>query len=163
MGKLRKLTVIGGIAAVIALAGCTSDQDNKATPSPHASPPRSTNSPTGTPTSERAEHVPGETVTKAPVLPDGEVVAQAVNATGNREMDIRGGIKAGPMSVLVNCQGKGTLTISVQPVGLSFPLDCVDGEVSSTYNQLSLKRDRDQGTVSVTAPSRVRWALTVGR
>lgn len=163
MGKLRKLTVIGGIAAVVALAGCTSDQENKATPSPHTSPSPSTTSPTSTPTSERAEHVPGETVTNAPVLPDGEVVAQAVNATGNREMDIRGGIKAGPMSVLVNCQGKGTLTISVEPVGLSFPLECVDGEVSSTYNQLSLKRDRDQGTVSVTAPSRVRWALTVGR
>ncbi|WP_235192986.1 hypothetical protein [Streptomyces viridochromogenes] len=102
-------------------------------------------------------------MTKAPVLPEGEVVAQAVNATGNREMDIRGGIKSGPLSVLVNCQGQGTLTVSVEPVGLSFPLECVDGEVSSTFNQLSLKRARDHGTVSVTAPSQVRWALTVGR
>ncbi|MEU9055707.1 hypothetical protein AB0D37_35845 [Streptomyces sp. NPDC048384] len=102
-------------------------------------------------------------MTKAPVLPDGEVVAQAVNVTGNREVDIRGGIKAGPLSVLVNCQGQGKLTVSVEPVGLSFPLECVNGEVSSTFNQLSLKRARDHGTVSVTAPSSVRWALTVGR
>ncbi|MEJ8670357.1 hypothetical protein OG331_23925 [Streptomyces sp. NBC_01017] len=102
-------------------------------------------------------------MTKAPVLPDGKVVAQAVNATGNREMEIRGGIKAGPLSVLVNCQGQGTLTVSVEPVGLSFPLECVDGEVSSTFNQLSLKRARVHGTVSVTAPAGVRWALTVGR
>jgi hypothetical protein len=50
----------------------------------------------------------------------------------------------------------------VEPVGLSFPLECVDGEVSSTFNQLALKRARDHGTVSVTAPSQVRWALTVG-
>ncbi|MFF8942551.1 hypothetical protein ACF1A5_09810 [Streptomyces sp. NPDC014864] len=102
-------------------------------------------------------------MTKAPVLPDGKVVAQAVNATGNREVEIRGGIKAGPLSVLVNCQGKGTLTISVEPIGLSFPLECVDGEVSSTFNQLALKRARDHGTVNVTAPSQVRWALTVGQ
>ncbi|MFJ3339085.1 hypothetical protein [Streptomyces sp. NPDC086766] len=102
-------------------------------------------------------------MTKAPVLPEGKVVAQAVNATGNRELEIRGGIKAGPLSVLVNCQGKGTLTVSVEPVGLSFALECVDGEVSSTFNQLALKRARDHGTVSVTAPPKVHWALTVGR
>lgn len=162
MGKLRKITVVGGVAAVVALAGCTSDQD-QATPSPETPSPRPTASPAGSPASDRAEHVPGETVTKAPVLPDGKVVAQAVNATGNREMEIRGGIKAGPLSVLVNCQGQGTLTVSVEPVGLSFPLECVDGEVSSTFNQLSLKRARVHGTVSVTAPAGVRWALTVGR
>lgn len=102
-------------------------------------------------------------MTRAPALPEGEVVAQAVNAVGNRAMDIRGGIKAGPLSVLVNCQGKGTLTVSVEPVGLRFPVECVEGEVSSVFNQLSLTRAHDHGTVGVTAPSRVRWALTVGR
>ncbi|CAM5458065.1 hypothetical protein GCM10010378_52550 [Streptomyces viridochromogenes] len=156
-----KRTVIGGIAAVVALTGCTSSHNGA--PTPHTSPPRATGSSTSSPSSERAEHIPGETVTEAPVLPDGKVVAQAVNATGNREMDIRGGITAGPLSILVNCQGRGTLTVSVEPVGLSFPLECVEGEVSSTFNQLSLKRARDHGTVSVTAPSRVRWALTAGR
>ncbi|MBN0045007.1 hypothetical protein JS756_12980 [Streptomyces actuosus] len=78
-------------------------------------------------------------------------------------MEIRGGIKAGSLSVLVNCRGEGKLTVSVEPVGLSFPLECVDGEVSSTFNQLDLKSDRAHGTVRVTAPSRVRWAITVGR
>jgi hypothetical protein len=146
----------------VALAGCTSGQDDTAS-SPHTSPTQSVSSPTGSPTSDRGEHVPGETVTKAPVLPDGEVVAQAANVHGNREIEIRGGIKPGALSILVNCQGKGTLTVSVKPVGLSFPLECVEGEVSSTLNQLDLKRSREQGTVTVTAPSRVRWALTVGR
>ncbi|MFJ3310303.1 hypothetical protein ACIPSA_46395 [Streptomyces sp. NPDC086549] len=102
-------------------------------------------------------------MTKAPTLPEGHVVAQAVNAAGNREMEVKGGLKSGPLSILVNCQGKGKLTISVNPVGLSFPLDCVAGQTSSTFNQLNLKRPRTQGTVSVTAPSTVRWAITVGR
>ncbi|MET8454056.1 hypothetical protein [Streptomyces sp. NPDC005209] len=101
-------------------------------------------------------------MTKAPTLPDGNVVAQAINASGNRELEIKGGLKSGALSVLVNCQGKGELTVSVKPVGMSFPLKCVDGEVSSTYNQLDLKRARTQGTVSVTAPTSVRWAITVG-
>lgn len=39
---------------------------------------------------------------------------------------------------------------------------CVAEEVSSTYNQLNLKHDRGRGAVSVTAPSTVRWAITVG-
>lgn len=102
-------------------------------------------------------------MTKAPVLPDAEVVAQAVDAVGNREMDIRGGLRSGALSVLVNCQGKGRLTVLVRPVGLSFPLECVDGEVRGTYNRLDLQRTRAHGTVSVTAPSTVRWALTAGR
>jgi hypothetical protein len=101
-------------------------------------------------------------VTKAPALPQGEVVAPAANVSGNREVEIRGGIKAGPLSILVNCQGRGRLTVSVEPTGLSFPLECVDGEVSSTFNRLDVKHARKHGTVSVTAPSRVRWAVSVG-
>jgi hypothetical protein len=162
VGKLKIIAAAGGIAAAFALAGCTGDQGH-AKSSPDMSPARSTASPTASPSSGRAEHVPGETVTKAPVLPGGEVVAQAANATGNREIEIQGGIKPGELSVLVNCQGKGTLTVAVEPVGLSFPLECVDGEVSSTLNKLGLKRSREHGTVKVTAPSQVHWALTVGR
>ncbi|MFE9020539.1 hypothetical protein ACFYNL_18520 [Streptomyces sp. NPDC007808] len=90
-------------------------------------------------------------------------MAQAVNAMGNRELAIRGGIRAEPLSVLVNCQGEGALTVSVEPDGLTFPLACEEGEVSSAFHQLGVKRARDHGTVSVTAPSGVRWALTVGQ
>lgn len=68
----------------------------------------------------------------------------------------------GPLALRPRRQGKGKLTVEVRPVGLSFPLECVAGEVSSTYNQLDLKDTREQGTVSVTAPSTVRWAITVG-
>ncbi|MEV5145504.1 hypothetical protein [Streptomyces sp. NPDC052727] len=163
MGKLSPLATAATLTAVTVLAvGCSSDDGKASDAGPKASP-HSSSSSTRTPTPDRAEHIPGESVTKAPALPDGDVVAQAVNASGNREMDVKGGLKGGPLAVLVNCKGNGKLTVEVKPVGLSFPLECVAGEVSSTYNQLDLKRTRQQGTVSVTAPSNVRWAITVGR
>ncbi|MFF2847478.1 hypothetical protein ACFVT5_14240 [Streptomyces sp. NPDC058001] len=74
-----------------------------------------------------------------------------------------GELQAQPLSVLVNCQGEGTLTVELEPVGLSFPLECVTEEVSSIYNEMRLKQPRKKGTVSVTAPSTVRWSLTVGQ
>ncbi|MET7427791.1 hypothetical protein ABZT16_02155 [Streptomyces flaveolus] len=151
------------LAAVAALAvGCTGS-DGDAPDARQTSSPSSVTPPAQSQTPGRAEHVPGESVTKAPTLPDGDVVAEAANAVGNRRIDIKGGLKAGPLSVMVNCQGEGELTVLVEPAGLRFPLKCVAGEVSSTYNQLNLKRTRAQGTVSVTAPSGVRWAITVGR
>jgi len=63
----------------------------------------------------------------------------------------------------VNCQGEGTLTVSVRPVGLSFPLTCVKGEVNSIFNQMDLTSSHTHATVKVAASSRVRWALTVGQ
>lgn len=161
MGKLSVLTSAAALsAAAVLVAGCTSNDDtDKAAPTP--SPHPSSSAPQTRPT-DRSEHIPGESVTKAPNLPEGHVVAQAVNASGNQEIDVKGGLKNGPLSIMVNCQGHGRITVAVKPVGLSFPLECVTGEVSSTFNQLSLKRARTHGTVSVTAPSTVRWAITVG-
>lgn len=163
MGKLSLLTSAAALsAAAVLVAGCTSNDDvDKAGPTPTRSAHPSSSAPQPRPT-DRSEHIPGESVTKAPALPEGHVVAQAVNASGNQEIDVKGGLKSGPLSIMVNCQGKGKITVAVKPVGLSFPLECVTGEVSSTFNQLSLKRARTQGTVSVTAPSTVRWAITVG-
>ncbi|CAL9327102.1 hypothetical protein [Streptomyces sp. SudanB182_2057] len=162
MGKLTPLAAATALAAVAVLAvGCSGD-DSDAPDASRKGPVRPSSSSARTPAPDRAENIPGEAVTKAPVLPDGEVVAQAVNASGNRELEVKGGFKSGPLAVLVNCKGQGELTVEVKPVGLSFPLKCVAGEVSSTYNQMDLKKTREQGTVSVTAPSTVRWAITVG-
>jgi hypothetical protein len=156
VAKLSPLAAATALAVVAVLAvGCSNDDSD----APDASP----KGPARPAAPHRAEHIPGETVTEAPVLPDGEVVAQAVNVSGNRELEVKGGLKSGPLAVLVNCKGKGRLTVEVEPVGLNFPLKCVAGEVSSTYNQLDLKNTREQGTVSVTAPSTVHWAITVGR
>ncbi|MET7910242.1 hypothetical protein ACFYS7_31845 [Streptomyces avermitilis] len=161
MGKLRFVAVAGAAAAVV-LSGCTGSQGN-GNPTVHKSPTSAASASASKETSGRSEQIPGETVTKAPDPIDGKAVARVANARGNREIDIPGGIKAGALSISVNCQGRGTLTVLVKPVGMSFPLECVAGEVSSTYNELHLKTARGRGTVYVTAPSPVRWALTVGR
>ncbi|MFF3329520.1 hypothetical protein ACFYWX_08135 [Streptomyces sp. NPDC002888] len=113
--------------------------------------------------SARGEHIDGETVTEAPQIIDGEVIESVANVRGNRVMELDGGVRPGPVSIAVNCQGKGTLTVELKPVGLSFPLECVDGEVSSTYNQIALKKARKDAVLQVTAGSGVRWALTVGQ
>lgn len=160
MGKLR-FAAVAGVAATVVLTGCSGQGDDS--PTARKSPTSAASASASKTASGRAEHIPGETVTKAPDPIDGRAVARVANARGNREIDIPGGIRAGALSVSVNCQGQGTLTVSVKPVGLSFPLECVAGEVSSTYNELHLKTARGRGTVSVTAPSPVRWALTVGQ
>jgi hypothetical protein len=148
------------VAAVVVLTGCGGGRDHSE-PAPHASSPSPAAPRAGAPASARAEHALADTVTRAPVLTEGEVVAEAANVSGNREMEIRGGLADGLLSVLVNCQGKGTLTVSVERVGLTFPLRCEDGKVNSTLNRLALKRPHAPATVTVTAPSHVRWALTV--
>ncbi|MER6081652.1 hypothetical protein [Streptomyces sp. NPDC001833] len=107
-----------------------------------------------------------DSVTKAPLFPDGEVVAQAANATGDREMEIKGGVGSGILSVQVNCEGTGRLTVTVEPLGFNFPFDCVAGQVNTIDNETNMNggvtRPHTPGTVQVTATTGVRWAITVG-
>jgi hypothetical protein len=79
------------------------------------------------------------------------------------EVPLKGGVRKGPLGIMVACQGKGTVTVTFAPSGLSFPLECVEGEVSTTYNQIELKHERESASVSVQAPSTVRWAMSVGQ
>ncbi|MFF9483583.1 hypothetical protein [Streptomyces sp. NPDC014676] len=102
-------------------------------------------------------------MTRAPQVVDGEVIASLADARGNRTLPLDGGVRSGPVSIAVNCQGEGTLTVELKPVGLSFPLECVGHEVSSTYNQIALKEAREEAVLQVTAGSGVRWALSVGQ
>ncbi|MGW4728080.1 hypothetical protein ACWEQC_02555 [Streptomyces shenzhenensis] len=155
-GVLAVCVILGGFA----LDGCSGN--DQAEGPDRTTTPATTVSATPGENSARAEHIAGETVAKAPKLPSGEPLTQVASAKGNRELEL-GHITTQPLSVLVNCQGKGTLTVEVRPMGLSFPLECVASEVSSTYNELRLKKARENGVVSVTAPSSVRWSLTVGQ
>ncbi|WP_232838818.1 hypothetical protein [Streptomyces geranii] len=154
--------------AVALSAGCTGGDKGSAgaerttAAGSTESPDPSENPPSPSPTTQRAEHVEGETVTKAPQVVDGKVLAAVADARGGQVLPL-GGLRSGPVSIAVNCQGKGTLTVELRPVGLSFPLECVAGEVSSTYNQIALKNPRTDAVVQVTASSGVRWALSVGQ
>ncbi|MEU1481339.1 hypothetical protein [Streptomyces sp. NPDC005760] len=48
---------------------------------------------------------------KAPAYPDGKAVVRRANVEGSEELEIPGGLKAGHLAVLVNCQGEATLTV----------------------------------------------------
>ncbi|MGW5277037.1 hypothetical protein ACWEQP_31755 [Streptomyces sp. NPDC004044] len=164
MGKLtdpaaiRPAHGLAVLAAAVALcvSGCTADGK------PASHPPTSrTAQPNPSKTSDRAEHIEGETVDTAPKqVNDGHVLLSVASRKGNAELPLAKEIGVGRLAIQVNCQGDGTIEVSVEPVGLSFPLECVEGEVSSTYNEIILKRARSEGSVRVEAPSGVRWALT---
>ncbi|MEV1049031.1 hypothetical protein [Streptomyces sp. NPDC049916] len=114
------------------------------------------------PHTPRAEHVEGESVTTPPKpVGDGAVLLSTAARKGNAELPLSKAIGAGRLAIQVNCQGQGKIQVAINPTGLSFPLDCVAKEVSSTYNEIHLKRQREEGTVRVTAPAGIRWALTV--
>ncbi|MFJ7154403.1 hypothetical protein ACIQUQ_05640 [Streptomyces sp. NPDC101118] len=109
-----------------------------------------------------ADHGAGKSVTRAPRPASGTVALQAASRKGSAALPI-GYVDAGRLGIQVNCQGKGTLTVLITAVGLSFPLQCVDGQVRSTYNEIHLKSARGDSAVEVTAPSTTTWALTVER
>ncbi|MFE7576949.1 MULTISPECIES: hypothetical protein [unclassified Streptomyces] len=158
--RMRPSVALAMAAAtgVLGLAGCSSDE-KPASAGPSASPTRHT---TPSPTGDRAEHVKGETVSRAPKpVNDGDVLLSVASREGNAELPLTKKIGAGSVAIQVNCRGKGTVDVALKPVGLSFPLECVDGEVSSTYNEIQLKRARSEGSVQITAPSTVSWSLTV--
>ncbi|MGP4051736.1 hypothetical protein [Streptomyces sp. 2A115] len=167
-GRPGRAAVLAAVCLAVALSsGCTKDDAGRegtataataAAGSPSAKPPAKPAKATG-----RAEHIDGETVTEAPQVVDGEVIASVKDARGNQTVPLEGGARPGPLSIAVNCQGEGTLTVELKPVGLSFPLECVAGEVSSTYNQIALKKAREDAVLQVTAGSGVRWALSVGQ
>ncbi|MEW1777428.1 hypothetical protein [Streptomyces sp. NPDC086777] len=146
-------TAISAVTAVLFATGCSGGPGH-ATPAP-ASP---------APATSAARTY--DSVTKAPVFPDGEVVAQAANATGGREMQIKGGVGSGILSVQVNCEGKGRLTVTVEPLGLDFPFGCVDGQVNTIGNEMNMNggttRPHTPGTIQVAATTGVHWAITVG-
>ncbi|MFC5802092.1 hypothetical protein [Streptomyces formicae] len=79
------------------------------------------------------------------------------------EVPLKGGVREGALGIMVTCQGNGTVNVTFAPSGLSFPLHCSDGDVSTTYNQIDLRYERESAFVKVQAPSTIRWAMSVGQ
>ncbi|MFI7388482.1 hypothetical protein [Streptomyces sp. NPDC049813] len=100
-----------------------------------------------------------------PELDQGDTLAVRQGAThGGRTIGFtEGGQKGNALIVAVRCEGRGTMKVVVKPMTVFFPMDCVDGEVTTTYNQFALAGMEKQGTVSVTAPTTVTWSMTIGR
>ncbi|WP_245685620.1 hypothetical protein [Streptomyces yerevanensis] len=160
----RAAVLAAACLAVALSSGCTKDdagREDTATATTGSPSAKSSAGPAKA--TERAEHIDGETVTEAPGGVDGEVIASVADARGNQVVPLEGGVRTGPVSIAVNCQGEGTLTVELKSVGLSFPLKCVADEVSSTYNQVVLEKADKDAVLQVTAQSGVRWALSVGQ
>ena len=51
----------------------------------------------------------------------------------------------------------------MRPAAVSFPLACRAGEVTTVQNQFDVSGVEREGTVTVEAPTAVRWSMTVGR
>ncbi|MFD3515708.1 hypothetical protein [Streptomyces sp. NPDC058657] len=102
-----------------------------------------------------------ESVSKAPgAAAGGKVLLATHSRKGNATLPLKGGARTDLLSVQFNCQGKGGGTVSVEPIGMEFPVTCVEHQVNSTYHEIRLKRPRAEAEIRVTAPSTVRWALT---
>ncbi|MEV7679489.1 hypothetical protein AB0O64_13155 [Streptomyces sp. NPDC088341] len=149
------------VLALLGAGGCTGSDDDRSEPSstPVTMPATRPSSPAGTTAGTTADT--GKVSEAPPPLRGGEILLAAKSRQGNATLPLAKKIGDGRLGVQVNCRGKGTLSVSVEPVGLSFSLECVAQDVRGTHNEIDLKRPATEGTVRVTAPSAVTWALTV--
>ncbi|WP_245703127.1 hypothetical protein [Streptomyces lushanensis] len=144
------------VLALLGAGGCTGSGDDGSPPSSSPVTMPATPPPTG------AGAAGAGSVSEAPPpLRGGEILLTAKSRRGNAALPLARKIGDGLLGAQVNCRGTGTLSVSVEPVGLSFSLDCVAQEVRGTSNEIDLKRTPAEGTVRITAPSAVTWALTV--
>ncbi|MGW1669347.1 hypothetical protein [Streptomyces sp. NPDC002324] len=108
----------------------------------------------------------GESVAHAPDLDMADRVVLRQNGTrGNAALEFGKAEKGDGEAVTigVRCEGKGGMNVVIRSLATSFPLTCVDGEVSEIYNQFALDGANRAGVVSVTADPGVRWSLSIGR
>ncbi|GEC10004.1 hypothetical protein SSP24_76590 [Streptomyces spinoverrucosus] len=160
MGKLttRRRGAVWAVVLMTA-AACTppeSDSDERSdAPSTSSAPSAASASPTqqaGAPTPPELDAGMGETL-----------AGQRAATRGNASLEYSGGAEGKALIVAVSCKGDGSITVRVPVVKMSFPLQCSVGEPAVTYNQFALSAADKPGTVSVTAPPTVTWAVTVGR
>ncbi|MER5885432.1 hypothetical protein ABT160_16510 [Streptomyces sp. NPDC001941] len=104
-----------------------------------------------------------ESLDVAPRIPEGETVLAIENVQGGRELEFLGGVREGALGFAVSCRGTGTVTVSYDPAGLSFPLTCEQARTNSVYNRFETVRARKEASVRVDAPSTLRWSMSVGQ
>lgn len=159
------LRTLAGLSIVCAallapLTGCASDHTEAKKP---AQPARSSE-----PGSTAATAIPGTgaspSVRQPPELDADETLAgRRMATTGNASFSFGKGRKGDALIVAVRCQGAGRIKAAVPSVHVSFRLECLADQVSTTYNQVSVGGVDHGGVVSVEAPSSVRWSMTIGR
>jgi hypothetical protein len=156
----RALAGLSFAAALISLTACSAEDSAAKPEQPTQSSRPSPDAAIETPSVDSAQ----PSVDQPPELDGTETVAAEQGVThGSRSIEFEKGKKGDALIIAVRCQGKGTIDVTVRPAEVSFPLHCLDDEVSTAYNQVGVSGVENEGTVSVEAPSTVRWSMTIGR
>lgn len=153
---MRHRVVVASALLLLTVSACTPD------PKPTGDAAPSTPSATAPPSAHQADSG-SVTLPELDAAMGEELAGQRAETRGNASFAYTGGERDKALIVAVNCRGVGTITVAVPVMDVSFPLECGAGEPAVTYNQLAMKSAYQPGTVSVTAPSTVTWAVTVGR
>ncbi|MDX3639679.1 hypothetical protein [Streptomyces sp. MB09-02B] len=154
-------------AALLSTAACSSGSDGD-TGSSERQPGRSVEQPRAkaTPASDANEDDTAHELADEAPDPVADRVVLRQNKTRNSahlefEAARKGEGKA--LIVAVSCEGKGAVEVVLRPTGASFPMECLDGEVTHINNEFAIDDADRAGTVSVTAAPGVHWSLSVGR
>ncbi|WEH17310.1 hypothetical protein [Streptomyces sp. VNUA24] len=165
---LTALALLSG-AVLLAATACSADaetgsQRREPVRTAESSPARTTPAADSGEGDEAAVSETAEEV--APDLDMAErIVLRRDGARGSAAMEF-GKAKKGDgkaLTVGAECEGEGEIEVSLRPMDASFSVACGDGEVSGEYNEFSVEDAVRAGTVTVNAPSTVRWSLSVGR
>lgn len=147
-------------AAVLCAGGCAAPPPPSASPPPEP-PAHPTEARTGDwAGSPESRHVDIGSLNRAPQA-QGRVLLEAAARHDNAILPLEG-VRPGPLTLQVDCLGKGTLNVRVEPVGLALPQRCVGHEVTESLHRFDLSMPAE-GSVRVEAPSGVRWSLTVNQ
>lgn len=155
---MRRLLPVAGVAVTLVVTGCTDSSTpgdaSRRKPAPSSSAPPSSGQPD-------EDQVP---VAEPPELDGSERMAGRQPETrGNAGFSYAKGAAGDALIVAVRCRGAGTMKVEVKTVKVSFPLECLADETTTTYNQVGVSGVEKPGTVNVTAPSGVHWSMTIGR
>ncbi|WP_371670415.1 hypothetical protein OG985_23990 [Streptomyces sp. NBC_00289] len=158
--------------AAVSAVGRTAGTASPAATDPAATDPAATDpagadpaatDPAATQSAATQSAVPPPSLRKAPEPDAGQTLAGRRNGTnGNGTFSFDEGRKGDALSFEVRCLGKGRIEVR-SSIRVSFGLECLADEVSTVYNQFDVTGVDRRGTVSVVAPSTVRWAMTVSR
>ncbi|MEU7498340.1 hypothetical protein AB0B52_14845 [Streptomyces griseofuscus] len=147
--------------AALAVVSCSSGHHSTASAAPHL---RITPPPTS-PTASATPDPHSPSVHKAPPIHSDGITPLVSDAAvkGNATYTIPGGIKAGKtLAIAINCQGKGRLTVQVEPANVSFPLLCEKGKVLPTMNEIHMSKNRPTGSLRFTSEPNLTWSFAVG-
>ncbi|WP_145827231.1 hypothetical protein [Streptomyces sp. T12] len=95
--------------------------------------------------------------------PGGSTAGRYGPAHGSAGFSYPADTRGKALTVAVSCRGRGGVEVHLTVPQADFRLACASGEPAVTYHQFALPAAHRTGSVRVTAPSGVTWAVTVGR